>query len=313
MQQRGSAVALYQAAGKVLAFLGRRKKVVCESNINISLGFVQTLQHADHQDEMPGSQQHTRLPTPFLTHFFGSTFYPWCICSCFIVHADRGFLISSQNLSCIHPAGQTLEENEELPNKRGGIPVNHPQKDRECTGSVEEPGAMSSSIARSRNINISFKKKIVHLILILRSHRPRLVFTCALCSLVLCVASNINITFASTTTCVHCWSVCFLPCHFFFTFDAFVAGGVIMDQPYSLQQEGWDTTWTIDESKVILKQIDAVSVGTNSSPRSAVVIGSPARRCIGSRSTALSTSPRSIGRRRTRTWRATSRRSSRSS
>lgn len=68
MQQRGSAVALYQAAGKVLAFLGRRKKVVCESNINISLGFVQTLQHADHQDEMPGSQQHTRLPTPFLMY-----------------------------------------------------------------------------------------------------------------------------------------------------------------------------------------------------------------------------------------------------
>ncbi len=36
---------------------------------------------------------------------------------------------------------------------------------------------------------------------------------------------------------------------------------MIIDQPYGLQQEGWDNQWTTDEFKVILKQIDAVSVG----------------------------------------------------
>ena len=36
-------------------------------------------------------------------------------------------------------------------------------------------------------------------------------------------------------------------------------GGVIIDQPYGLQQEGWDTAWTDTEFKIILRQIDAVA------------------------------------------------------
>ena len=49
---------------------------------------------------------------------------------------------------------------------------------------------------------------------------------------------------------------------FFFNIK-FVAAGVIIDQPYGLEQEAWDRAWSAAEMKAMFRQIDAAAKSTN--------------------------------------------------